>query len=77
MERKGKSSIGNIFFVHHRILPAVKRVDFVSDRMLYVVLRGHWCIVIVPNVHAKSEEKNDYSNDGLYEDFPAGFRSSS
>jgi hypothetical protein len=24
-------------FVHHRIVPAVKRVEFVSDRMSYIV----------------------------------------
>jgi len=32
--------LGRGFFVHHRIVLAVKRVDFVSDRMPYVVLRG-------------------------------------
>jgi cellulose synthase/poly-beta-1,6-N-acetylglucosamine synthase-like glycosyltransferase len=36
-KRKQKSSIGNRFcFVHHRIVPGVKREDFVSDRMSYV-----------------------------------------
>jgi len=29
------------FFVHHRIVSAVKTVESVSDRMLYIVLRGH------------------------------------
>jgi len=29
------------FFVCHRIVPAVKSVEFVSDRMSYIVLRGH------------------------------------
>ena len=38
------------FFVHHRIVPAVKRVEFVSDRISYIVLRGHWCNIIVLNV---------------------------
>jgi len=28
------------FFVHHRIVSAVKRVEFVSDRVSYIVLRG-------------------------------------
>jgi len=28
-------------FVHHRIVSAVKTAEFVSDRMSYVVLRGH------------------------------------
>ena len=31
----------HIFFVHHRIVSAVKRVEFVSGRMSYIVLRGH------------------------------------
>jgi len=28
------------FFVHHRVMSAVKRVEFVIDRMPYIVLRG-------------------------------------
>jgi hypothetical protein len=28
------------FFAHHRIVSAVKRVEFVSDRITYIVLRG-------------------------------------
>jgi hypothetical protein len=31
------------FFVHNRIISAVKRVEFVSDRMSYIILRGLWC----------------------------------
>ena len=41
-KRKCKSSIGKRIFVHHRILSAVKRVAFVSNRMPYKVLRGRW-----------------------------------
>ena len=47
------------FFVHHRILSAVKGVQFVSDRMSYTVLRGRWCNIIVLIVHAPSQEKSD------------------
>ena len=32
--------MGTGFFVHHRIVSADKRVEFVSDRMSYIVLRG-------------------------------------
>ena len=42
------------FFLHHRIVSAVKSVEFVSDRMSYIVLRGCWCNIIVLNVHAPS-----------------------
>jgi len=38
---------------------AVKRVDFVSDKMSYMVMRGRWCNIILLNVHAPSEEKSD------------------
>jgi hypothetical protein len=44
-------------FVRHRIVSAVKRVEFVSDRVSYIVLRGRWCNIIVLNVHAPSGEK--------------------
>ena len=46
-------------FVQHRIVSAVKREKFVSNRMSHIVPRGRWCNVIVLNVHAPSEEKND------------------
>ena len=45
--------------------------------MSYIVLRGHWCIIVVLNVHAPSEEKSDDSKDSFYfeleqvfDDFP-------
>jgi hypothetical protein len=56
------------FFVHHRIVSAVKRVEFVSDRVSYIVLRGPWCNIIVLNVHAPSEDKSDDLKDSFYEE---------
>jgi hypothetical protein len=51
--RKGNENhlSGTEFFVHQRTVQAVQKVDFVSDRMPYVVLRGHWCNIIILHAH--------------------------
>jgi len=58
----------HFFFVHHKIVSTVKRVDFVSDRVSYIVLRGRWCNIIVLNMRAPSEEKSDNSDDSFFEE---------
>jgi len=62
-----------VFFLHRRIVSAVKRVEFVSDRSSYIVLRGRWHNIIVVNVHAPSEEKSDESKDSFYEELEQVF----
>jgi hypothetical protein len=54
--------------VHKRIIAAVKRVEFVSDRMSHLILRGHWCHIVVLNVYAPTENKTDDVKDRLYEE---------
>ena len=48
--------MGTGYLVQRRIVSTVKRVEFVIERMLYIVLRGHWCNIVVLNVHGPSEE---------------------
>jgi hypothetical protein len=43
-------------------------VEFFSDRMSYIILRGRWCNIIVLNVHAPSEDKGNDVNESFYEE---------
>jgi exonuclease III len=56
--------LGTGFIVHKRIISAVKRVEFFSDRMSH---KGRWCDIIVLNVHAPTEDICDDTKDSLYE----------
>ena len=59
--------------MHHRRASAVKRVEFVSYRLLCIVVSGRRCDVIVLNVRAPSEEKSDDSKDRLYKELEQVF----
>ena len=54
-------------------MSAVQRVEFVSDRVSYIVLRDRGCNIIVLNVHAPSEEKSDDSKDSFYKELEQVF----
>jgi hypothetical protein len=72
---KGRKIINweQVFFVHQRIVSAIKRVEFVSARMSYIVLRGRCYNIIVMNAHAPTEEKGDDSKDRFCEELERGF----
>jgi exonuclease III len=57
--------LGTVFFVHKRIISAVKRVELDSDKMSYKILRGRWCHIIVLNIHAPTEDKTDDAKDSF------------
>jgi hypothetical protein len=61
------------FFVHKRIISAVKRVEFFSDRMSYLILRGYWHDIIVLNASTYTEDKIDDVKDSLCEELECVF----
>jgi hypothetical protein len=48
-----------MFLVYKRITSAVKRVEFVSDRISYIIARSGRCDIIVLDVHAPAQDKTD------------------
>jgi exonuclease III len=65
--------LGTGLFLHKRIMSAVKRVEFVSDRMSYIILRGRWYHIIVLIVHAPTEDKPDDVKDSSYKELECVF----
>jgi hypothetical protein len=52
---------------------AVKRVQFVSGRMSYIIQRGHWYDIIILNIHAPAEDKIDDMKASFYEELECVF----
>jgi hypothetical protein len=51
--------LGTGCFEHKGIVSAVKREEFVSDTMSYIILRWHSCVINVLSVDAPTEDKCD------------------
>jgi hypothetical protein len=52
-------------FMHKRIISAVRRVEFVSDRMSYIILRGRWCNIV--NMYTPCKDTSDDIKNSIYE----------
>jgi hypothetical protein len=68
-----KHELGTGFLLHKEIISAVKWVEFVSNRVSHIMLRGRWCYIIVLNIHAPTEDKTDDVKDSLYEELERVF----
>jgi hypothetical protein len=59
------------FLVHQRTVPAVKRVELVSDRMsyiVYVLLNVHCCAIMVLSVQSSTKDTSNDIKDSFYEE---------
>ena len=45
--KRNENQLGTGSCVERKIISAVKRVEFVGDRMSYTVLRGCWCGIVL------------------------------
>jgi hypothetical protein len=63
-----------MIFAHKIIISAVNIIHVVSDRMLYVKVRGRWCDIIILNVHTiPKEDKTDDRKDSFCEELECVF----
>jgi hypothetical protein len=68
--RKGNKNheLSTSFFVHKIIISAVEWVEFVSDMMSCIILRGHSFHIIILTMHAPTEDKIDDLKDDFYKE---------
>jgi exonuclease III len=67
-EGNGDHQSGTGFFVPKRIILAVRRVEYISDRMTYIILRCCLCSMIVLHMQATCEGKSDDVKATFYEE---------
>jgi hypothetical protein len=48
-----------VFFVHKRTISVVKWIQFDSNGMPNIILRGCWFHTIVTSIHASTDDKTD------------------
>jgi hypothetical protein len=63
--------LGTVFFVHKRTISAV--IEFVRDRMPYIIIKIRWCHIVVLNVHATTDDKSNEVKDSSYEELELVF----
>jgi hypothetical protein len=51
-----------------KIIPVVRWVEFISDRMTHIILRGRWYNIIALNVHTSHKDKSDDVKESFYEE---------
>jgi hypothetical protein len=64
--------LGTDFVLHKEIISAVKRVEFVSGRIAYTILRVCWCDIVL-SMHAPTEDKFYDTKDSFYEELERVF----
>jgi hypothetical protein len=65
-KRNENHELGTVFSYIRESYQQLEVVEFLSDRMSYIILRGRWCNIIVLNVHAPTEDKIDDMKDSFY-----------
>jgi hypothetical protein len=56
--------LGTGIFVCNRTRPVLMKVQSISSRILYIILRGHWCDIVL-NVHDPTVEKSYDTKDSI------------
>jgi hypothetical protein len=65
--------LGTGFFVHKKIISAVRRVEFVSVWMSYIILSGRWCNILILDANGPCEDKGSDVKDRFHEELGCVF----